>query len=608
MIDLSIKGGEVVPEGFGSSKPTKVFAIDIETYGVDGSVGCCAGTGRHGIAGVSLCNMNGEAKYLAAMTPHHASGNSILSIISYLNKEWFVPDAMAVFHNCKFDLGFLLKAGLKISPEVRIFDTWIMSSMLCFGIYTSNALKDIIREKFGVDTDSQDDIKNWMKEHGTEDYGEVPPEIMGKYACDDARYTLAVYESLDFNLDELRIHDLCVRNAIALCRAENFGIRMDVGKAKRNFRIATSRIVELKDEFKKIAGSKVSFLNDKQKILEYLHSKNLHPGPMMRNGEKIFMFDEVHLRASMNPLAEKAMRLVKYLDYLESFSTKYGSIGCRIWGNEQVAGIHPELYASVFSKGGIPLCRKPNFYDGVVLDDRTRSIFVPRAGRKFVLVDFRNLFFSILSYYCNSSEIPKPGQGGTGTVCAWAGSLCGGSPGVGSLLLRRMFEGSIWNVFDARCRAAGSDAVGEILNPRSVCSSFDSEFPGYSAFLDRLSKSLASDNCLKDVAGRMIRVPEDKIWRRGAILLQISHGSLCAHWLDLLCKLANALSADLVMVHRNEFLFEVDEDNEIFAKGVERLLSMDDYSSQVGASWACEENRTCWKRGFVDAEDMALHG
>jgi hypothetical protein len=240
--------------------PTVVFACDIETFGTEDRTGDVAGYEGHGIAGISLCNMLGDAVYFACKTPYQ-EGLVITDVIDYLQKDWFVSTIemprTVVFHNAKFDLSFLMHEGLHIRSEVvKVVDTWVLSSILSRGQYSSNALKDLARREFNLNPGTQDVIKQWLAAQHTDDYGKVPLEIIAPYACDDVRYTLALFfkwHPVD-DMDK-KFHDLYVANAILLANAERRGILVHRERITRRIQARREQVVVAKTKVEQLLGT-----------------------------------------------------------------------------------------------------------------------------------------------------------------------------------------------------------------------------------------------------------------------------------------------------------------------------------------------------------------
>lgn len=588
-----------VPSDLDGIDPTRIFAIDIETSGREGRPGDCAASAHHGICGVAICNLKGQAAYCVVDDARSYGGAQIGELIKYLNDRWFHSGRVAVLHNSKFDLGFLVARGLNVK-DVTIRDTWAISSLNSEGIYTSNALKELIRAKFNIDTDSETVIKGWLEKNKTMDYGDLPVELIGPYACDDVRYTLALSLTQQVSPEVQASHDLIVRNSLALNRAELRGIRIDAELMSKRVDLAKSELITLKAEVDKLLGSAEITGPDEedQVLMKMLHQRSLHPGPRPYFGEERYVVDYEFLASSRDPLALAFSRYRRYKDFLLCLSGEYGQMRDRIWGDKSCAGVHPAFMLSVFSRGGMPLAKRPNFADGMKLTRRTREVFIPRDGYELTTLKAMDLNSQLLAYYTQNAIMEDAVGCGGDAICEYLGKVAGMTPGAASLLLRKIVEGSGFKLLERRLKLAG-ERVSDVYR---LGNNFENVLPGYQAMLVNLSRSLRSEHRMRDRCGRFIRVPDNKQYRKQAILFSSSFGSLCSMFLDIFVRIADATGAHLVMAHQDEFVFEVPESNMDFEAAVRAMLERRIIEPQP--NWLMRRSAQSWEEIYVNAEDV----
>jgi hypothetical protein len=523
-------------------QPTGIFSIDLETHGKP--VGDCPYNPAHGICGVSLCNFVGDAVYVVINDGRDYGGVDIEYFIDFMNTNWFVENAVSVFHNCKFDLGFLLNRGLDIS-KIRIHDTYIIRTILRRGIYVSNALKDIAKELFGITVDSQDVIKNWLKANNTQDYGDIPIETMAPYACDDVRYTLA-----------LMTHDHDIGSITGL----HDGAR--IKKLELQLKEKTGTLKELMN------GAELD-INDDQAVLAYLHNRNMHPGPRQQYGEAKYVLDTEFLASVEHELSKTYMMFARKKKFVEQFSGANLMNG-RQFKNSTDAGYHPSFFPSTFSRGAIPNCKLPDFNESVKLIEPIRNTFIPREGHKFIAIKAQDLPAQLLAWYCQDQKILEAvGEGGELTCQAYSNRNALGIP-ANSLLLRRILEGSGYAVLERRMKIAGIQGANKNAN-YAIHNEFEASLVGYSSTLQNLNNA-AKDGAIKDRCGREIIIPENKHYRSHAILINSSMGNIFSTYMDALCRCMNKTEGHLVMAHERELLFEVNENNDLAAVLAAKVL------------------------------------
>ena len=103
-------------------------------------------------------------------------------------------------HNIKFDAHFIAVALERegMLPNRWMYEgTWYDTKSMAQIIDSDKfryGLKDLAREMMGCNTSTQDVVKQWLKDAKTKDYGDVPADLVGEYACDDVAYVWDLYD------------------------------------------------------------------------------------------------------------------------------------------------------------------------------------------------------------------------------------------------------------------------------------------------------------------------------------------------------------------------------------------------------------------------------
>lgn len=594
-----------------SLDPTPVFAIDIETFGDGKLPGDNPYSDMHGIAGIAIANAKGDARYLVvadgACSDPQGESIPLEAVIEFLNNNWFCNDRVAVLHNCKFDLGFLTDRGLNVTHGVRIHDTWIVNSLLSRGVFKSNKLKDIMKEKFNLDVDTESEIKKWLTEHKTMDYGLVPVEKMAPYACDDVRYTLALYFS-QVPLPEWvkEAHDRYFRNSLALIAAESRGICFNRDAMMTAMTKGRVKLEELRATVTSNLGGTEIDLDDEQQVMKYLHNRKLHSEPREMYGERKYFLDEEFLRASKHPLAESYLHFAKLKAFLHNFSAKDGVLNGRMFQVDGCVGVHPSYQVSVFAKGGLVFCRKPDFQEGVRLRNEIRALFQARPGKVFRVIRVCDLAAHLLSFYCTNKDFQNLIGSGGQAFCEELKAINNLSVEINSLCLRKIIEGSGFALLGNRLNAAGITVAGK-RQQQNLQNAFEAAFTGYAALNQRLGEQLNSNQGLIiDRTQRQIVVPEDKRWRALAMLLNSSMGSIISMYFDYFNKLAEKTGANLVFAHEKEFLFEIPVKDSVFDSAIGAFLQRPMVEPHPKWLYQRIEPEAPWKMPYVDAHDLVV--
>jgi len=580
--------------------PTSIFSMDIETAGADDLPGDAPSSKRHGIAGIALANLYGDAAYIVVNDGREAGGLDLAYVIQYLNNNWMRDNCIVTFHNCKFDLGFLMRAGLDIS-RVSIRDTWMINSLLCEGVFTSNKLKDIMKAEFGLDVDTETQLKKWLEEHKTMDYGKIPVEIMAPYACDDVRYGLALCLKHMRLAPELKaFHDRYLANTLHLIAAERLGILVNVDLMKKRMTQATAMMAQEAENVRREMGSAQVDVSDDQAMLKFLHGKGLHPGPREMYGESKYFLDDEFMKVNETPLTRPYFIYAKMQKFIKAFGTQPG---CSLWCRVEAPGVvHPSYLLSVFGAGGVPICKQPDFNDGVKLRNELRSLFVARPGKVFVVLRAMDLHAQIFGFYLRDKVILDCiGQGGM-ILAEQLATRNKFGPIANSLLLRKEIEGSGMGLLQNRLKAAG---VRFTKNGHfDVHNAFKASLHEYTKLLEKLETHFRKSDRVQDRAGRWLRIPTDKRWRAVATLIRSSFGGIVSFYMDLFCRAANKTQAQLVMAHQGELVFEIDKENKEFVKVVAEIAKRE--IAMPVPKWLLTNGAesTAWQCAYIDAHDL----
>lgn len=551
--------------------PSREFVIDIETTGADNLPGDCSASPAHGIAGIAISNFFGDAMYIQVSDGPNRAGIPIQRAIDFLNTEWCAGARAVIGHNMKFDLSFLIRRGLKIDQTTKIIDTWLLRSIQSEGVFTSNKLKDIIREQFKIETEGKTAVDDWLEANKTRDYGLIPVEIIAPYACQDVIFTLMLLLGGPKPTEDVWAnHDLYLRNSLAVNEAESTGICIDIQAMQDLMKYAHAEATKFREGVVTALGATEIDVDDDQVMLKFLHSKNFHSGPRDFFGENKYVFDRDSLLENYDhQLPHMYLNYQDHKMILDCFSSQR-EMKPRVFKDDTQAGFYPSMLLSVFSKGGIIQCKAPDFLHRLTIGDGIRALFKPRAGSKFVTIHAPFLAEILLAFYSQDSDLLGNLVHGFSPQHVMA-ERTGFEREACVLLMRQIIEGSGNALLERRLKAAKLRIKGK--THFQAKDTFAAQIMGFSTMRDRIQKALESEGCLRDRLQRRFKVPEDKRWRSHAILIGSSHGSLLSFYFDLFVRAAKATGAKFLIGHENEFVFETGENNTQFEEACRELAS-----------------------------------
>ena len=594
--------------GLSDFKPTSLMALDIETFGADKLPGDSPYSPLHGICGLAVANAEGDARYiLVDDSGGKRPGVPVAELAEYANRSWLTKDRTIIFHNAKFDLGFLMARGFEFGT-VNLQDTWILHSILCKGVFVSNRLKDIMKARFGISVVSEEVLKKWLADHGTMDYGEIPAELIGPYACDDVRYALALLVSLCTSGIEDWVHVLhrkYLRASLRLIAAEAEGFSVDVAKIKQMMAAAQGRVDFHLGVLRDLMKSVNVEITDDQAMLAHMHMQNLHPGRNDFFGELKYYFDRDALSRLEHPLAVHYRSYYIYRTFMEQWGSR-NALKTRVTVADGQAVVHPSYLLSIFSKGGVVQCKRPDLHSVLTLTDSARALVKPRPDQHLVQVQIMDLPMWLLAYYMKDKGFQDLVAVRSGLeICRHFVKPSGLSPEAVSLIFNQI----IFGYGDARL-------VERLLAHNIRVSKSDlgalrvklmGQLPKINDFKKRLLSALDdSGGSCRDVMGSQLTILPDKRYRAPALLISSGAGNILSAYLLKMCECADRYGAKLIFVRENEFLFEAPAGCGLGAKLQDEVLKHALCPVVPGARvWDQEDGGGTWQSRGSDAHMYA---
>lgn len=228
----------------------KRVAVDTETNGLKVHQG-------HRLCGVSVHFELKGGYVLSAYFPfRHAAGDTLFNLSENLPLEWLGQlgavlgrsDLFTIWHNVKFDFGFLAADGIWIKGN--FFCTMIGSTLV-----DENAKHDLgaCEHRYLGTTTKKDTSEKHLKPYlkGKKDYSKVPPADMEVYANNDTRLTFRIYPHIAKEMQKQELLPLWPSDSEfvrCLFDLEWNGLFIDRPLAERLSAEAEARMRTLEDE------------------------------------------------------------------------------------------------------------------------------------------------------------------------------------------------------------------------------------------------------------------------------------------------------------------------------------------------------------------------
>ncbi|NRA63705.1 MAG: DNA polymerase I [Pseudobacteriovorax sp.] len=226
-----------------------VFAFDTETTGLD--------IAEDQPIGVSISWSESEAYYIPIDDNQKAD---VKSVLKQLKQGLENPLPLKIGHNLKFDIQMLRNLG--IDPVGPFRDTMI-GSYLLYPNQRQHNLDYCCLNYLGLSKIASKDL---LGKSGT--MTDVPLNILGKYACEDADYTLRLYNYLMPLIDEQELEELYSGLEMplvpVLATMEQNGIFLDKLDLNQQNLELTNSIEVLTKSIYEIAGEEFNIRSTKQ--------------------------------------------------------------------------------------------------------------------------------------------------------------------------------------------------------------------------------------------------------------------------------------------------------------------------------------------------------
>ncbi len=293
-------------------------------------------------------------------------------------------DETVIFHNAKFDLGVVERAGLPTPAQWE--DTLIAAHLLAET--GKHGLKDLAKQHLGISEPMTFAEADRMKL--------LDPEVFAEYARNDARYTYRLWQLFKPELERqglMTVYEL-EKSIIPVVRAmESAGMKLDAGLLETLSADVAAEQVRLKAEVYELAGCAFD-LNAPAKVAAILYDKlGLKCQKKTDNGQR--SVDVEALKELAHPVAVKLLefrQIDKLANTFVNVLPTFADAGSRI---------HPE-FKSLGAVTGRFSCCDPNVQQIPArseLGKRLRSAFIADDGHKLIVADFSQMELRVLAHY-----------------------------------------------------------------------------------------------------------------------------------------------------------------------------------------------------------------
>lgn len=296
------------------------------------------------------------------------------------------PEQTVIFHNAKFDLGVLERAGLPLSE--RFEDTMIASHLLDEN--GTHKLKELAKVHL--------DIASPLTFAEADRMRLLDPEVFEEYARNDSRYTYRLWQKFEPCLDAEGLRQVyeMEKALVPVVRAmERQGMRIDLSLIGTLQAEVSAECARIEQEIYDHAGCKFD-LHSPAKVAAIFYDKLGVPSQKQTDGGNRSV-DKESLKdvRGFHPSVDAILRYREvdklastFINVLPSFADPYSRI-------------HPEFKA-LGAKTGRFSCSDPNVQQmpsRSSLGKRLRQAFIAEAGNKLVVADYSQMELRVLAHY-----------------------------------------------------------------------------------------------------------------------------------------------------------------------------------------------------------------
>lgn len=313
----------------------------------------------------------------------------------------FSSKAVKVFHNAKFDLQFLIQAGVTTS---FIFDTMLAAQLLrSFGGSLRANLAAVSQHYLGITLDKTEQTGDWSLEL---------TDSQAEYAALDAGILLRLYEVMNAQLSKYgmeRVANIEFQCVSAIAHTEYYGIHLNLEQWEPLCRITEQACEAALQTLYTYSGTPSYQLTlwGGEEALDINFESNPYVLKLLRkNGIPVTSTSRRSLASyHTHPLVEALSDYRRYSKLLSSFLHPLPSMIHPITGR-----LHPK-YGQIGAWSGRMSCGSPNIQQ-IPRDNEFRQCFTAPKGKKLILADYSQIELRVAAQMSGDTRMKNAYQNG----------------------------------------------------------------------------------------------------------------------------------------------------------------------------------------------------
>ncbi len=541
-------------------------AMDTETDGLDAM--------QANLIGVSLATAPGRACYipvghtgdLSAPAPAQLPAAEVVAALAPLLAD---PSVLKIFHNAKFDLLVLSRAGLP--GWTAVDDSMLVSFALDAGRH-GHGMDELCLLHLGHTAISYDSVTGTGKTRVT--FDKVPLDRATAYAGEDADVTLRLYTLLKPRLREAKVLALQEqverRLSDVLAEMERAGVKVDATDLARMSADFAQRMGVMETELHRMAGGPFNVGSPKQ-LGEILFDRMGMPGGRrMKTGA--WGTDASVLEALAEQGHELPAKVLEWRQLAKLKSTYADALVTQI--NPATKRVHTCFAMAVASTGRLS-STDPNLQNIPIRTEegqRIRHAFVAEKGNVLVSADYSQIELRLLAHVADVPTLREAFAAGQDIHARTASEVFGvPMEGMDRATRNRAKAVNFGIIYGISAFGLGRQLGVEPGEARRYIDAYFARYPGIRAYMERTKEEARIAGFVLTPFGRRCWIPgiaDRNPARRGYAERQAINAPLQGGAADIIkramvrlpqaMKDAGLTGRMLLQVH-DELLFEVPE-------------------------------------------------
>ncbi len=404
--DVIVRTGDDLDGMISALTEAGTFAWDTETTGLAAL--------QVDLVGMSFCCEAGRAYYVPFNLDPPVLPGGTPALLDRLRPLMTDPDLFRIAQNEKYDALVLGAHGVDVPPPA--FDTMV-ASFTIHGAGRRHNLDHLALVELGLTKIPTSHLIGTGKKQIT--MAEVPVDVVGEYACEDAEVTYRLFERLSVELKETDneplFHDLEMPLVRVLTRMERRGIRLNVPAIEELGKELERDIDAAEQDVRRLAGEPGLKVNSPKALGTILFEKlRIQEEAGVKRVKKTktgYATDQATLNENYGDV-EIVRRLLEFREVAKLKSTYVDALPNFV--DPKTGRIHCSFSQAVAATGRLA-SSDPNLQNIPVRTERgrrLRSAFVPREPDehgKWVLLaaDYSQVELRVLAHLCGDEKLAQ---------------------------------------------------------------------------------------------------------------------------------------------------------------------------------------------------------